>query len=167
MNLVEIVALDFATKKRSSETNVSDILSHAGSYQVILDPAVGSLDLALGLRREGISHLDTTIVQDLFPLGIHLIGEEMMLTPHGIPSLDEPKDGMGVNVIGERATVFEEDCLQRHDMSPRGLPFEQGGVENEAAIVVEGSNQVPLLLSRWSPEMVGGIVLNQLTNVLG
>ena len=69
MNLVEVVALDFATQKGLSETNVSDVLSHAGSNQAILDPAIGPFDLALGLRREGIGHLDAAIVQDLFPLG--------------------------------------------------------------------------------------------------
>jgi len=167
MNLVEIVALNFAIKERSSGTNVSDILSHAGSDQAILDPPIGPFDLAFGLGREGIGHLDATIVQDLFPLRIHLVGEQMMFTPQGVPSLDEAKDGMGVDVIGERTTVLKENRLKRHDMSPGGLSFEEGGIEDEAAIIIEGGNQIPLLLSRWSPEVVGGIMLNQLTDVLG
>jgi hypothetical protein len=140
MNLVEIVALDFATKEGLSGTNVSDIVSNTGSDQAILDPAIGPFDFALGLRREGIGYLDATIVQDLFPLGIHLIGEQMMLTPQGVPSLDEPKDGMGVDVIGEWTTVLQEDRLKRHDMSPGGLSFEEGGIEDEAAIIIEGGN---------------------------
>ena len=59
----------------------------------------------------------------------------MMLTPQGVPSLDEPKDGMRVDVIGERTTVFEEDRLKRQDMSPGGLSFQEGGIEDEAAII--------------------------------
>ena len=167
MNPVKIVALDFATKEGLSGTKVSDVVSHAGSDQAILDPAIGSFDLALGLRREGIGHLDATIVQNLFPLGISLIGNKMMLTPQRVPSLDEPKDGMGVDVIGEWTTILEEDCLKRHDMSPRGLSFQQGSIEDEAAIIIERRNEIPLLLSCWSPEVVGGIMLNQLTDVLG
>jgi hypothetical protein len=62
MNLVEIVALDFATKERSSGANVSDILSHAGSDQSILNPPIGPFDLALGLGREGIGHLQIPLL---------------------------------------------------------------------------------------------------------
>jgi hypothetical protein len=167
MHLVEIVALDFAIEERSSRANVSDILSHAGSDQAILNPAIGPFDLALGWGREGIGHLDATIVQDLFPLGIHLVGETMMLTSQGVPSLDEPKDGMGVDVIRQRATVFKENRLKRHDMSPGGLSFEEGGIEDEAAILIEGGDQIPLLLRCGSPEVMGGIMLNQLTDVVG
>ena len=116
MNLVEIVALDFATEERSSGANVSDILAHAGSDQAILNPPIGPFDLALGLGREGIGHLDATIVQDLFPLGINLVGETMVLTPQGVASLDESKDGMGVNVIRQRTTVFKDRGLDLGSM---------------------------------------------------
>ena len=90
-----------------------------------------------------------------------------MLTPQGVASLDEPKDGMRADVIRERTTVFKETRLKRHDMSPGGLSFEEGGIEDEAAIIIEGGDQIPLLLSHRSPAVMGGIMLNQLTDVLG
>jgi len=52
-------------------------------------------------------------------------------------------------------------------MSPGGLSFEEGGIEDEAAIIIEGGDQIPLLLSHRSPAVMGGIMLNQLTDVLG
>jgi len=69
MDLVEIVTLDFVIKERSSGTNVSNILSHAGSDQAILDPPIGPFDLALGLGREGIGHLEPQSSKTCFHWG--------------------------------------------------------------------------------------------------
>ena len=35
----------------------------------------------------------------------------MMFSPDGVPTLDETEDGMRVNVIRIRATVFKDYCL--------------------------------------------------------
>jgi len=71
-----------------------------------LHPAIGTLrqgprtrlDLALGLRRQGVDHLDTQELHDLLALGIGLVGLQHMLPPQAVPPLNEAEDAQGVDV---------------------------------------------------------------------
>ena len=106
MDLTEVIALDFVAQESSSLADVGGIGSHTGAYQVVLEPLIGALNFALGLGRQGIDDFDTTVGQDLFPLGIHLIGDLAMISPDGITTLDKAEDGVGVDVIGKRQAIF-------------------------------------------------------------
>lgn len=69
-----------------------------------------------------------------------------MLSPIGIPSLDKSEDRVGVDVVSVRESVSKEDALEGQDMSPGGFLFDQGGIEDQPAIIIQGSNEVPFLL---------------------
>jgi len=49
-----------------------------------------------------MGHLDIAVLQDLFPLRDGLIGEEVVLIPEGVSSPDKSKDGVRIDIIGER-----------------------------------------------------------------
>lgn len=74
MDLAEVIALDFLAKEGSGLADVGGVGSHTGAHEVVLEPLIGALNLALGLGGEGVDDLDTAVDQDLFPLGVDLIG---------------------------------------------------------------------------------------------
>jgi hypothetical protein len=90
-----------------------------------------------------------------------------MLSPEGVPPLNKSEDGMGVYIVAIRESVSKDDGLEGQDMSPSGFLFDQSGIEDQPAIIIQGSNQVPLFLGRRCPEMIGGVMLNQLPHVTG
>ena len=107
-----IISVDFLVKNLLSGFNLTHILADTGSDEAVLEPAIGSFDFTFGLRGEGISNFDVTVLEDLFPLGIGVIGQQVVLSPEGIPSLDKSKDGMGVDIIGIRESVAKDHGLQ-------------------------------------------------------
>jgi hypothetical protein len=111
-NLSIVVSVEFLPKDLLGWFDLGDIFSDAGSNQSILKPAIGSLNLSFRLRGEGVSHFDVAILQDLFPLGRSFIGQKMVCSPEGIPSLDEPKDGMAIDIIGVREAVVKGHGLK-------------------------------------------------------
>jgi len=78
--------------------DVVDPFQGAGAHNPVLHPAIGTLDLALGLRRQGVDHLDPQELHDLLPLGIGLVGLQHMLAPQAVPPLDEAENAQGVDV---------------------------------------------------------------------
>ena len=98
--------------------DLGHVFSHTGSDQVILNPFIRALDFALGLGRQSEDHVNTTVAQDLLPLGIHVIGLEDVSAVKGVPALDEPEDGVGVHVIGVGQAVLEKYRLKSLNMSP-------------------------------------------------
>ena len=66
---------------------------------MVLEPAVGAFHFSFGLWGKGMRDFDITILKDLFPLRGGLIGPQVMFSPEGVPSLDEPKDTVGVHVV--------------------------------------------------------------------
>jgi hypothetical protein len=52
-------------------------------------------------------------------------------------------------------------------MGPTGFLSDQDGIEDEAAIIIQGSDQVPFLLGRRCPEMMGGVMLDQFSDIAG
>ena len=167
MDLLVIISVEFMVKNPLSLFNFGDILSDTGSNESILEPTIGPFHFALGLRRKGIGNFDITILQDLFPLRVSFIGEQMVFSPEGVPSLDESKDAMGVYIVGVRESMAEDHRLEGQDMGPAGLLFNQSGIQEESAIVVQRSDEVPFLLGGRGPEMVRGVMLDQFSSIMG
>jgi len=130
VNLLEVIAMDFVSEDQLGGFDLRDLFSDTGSDQPVLEPAVRAFHFPFGLGRQGIGDFHIAILEDLLPLRSGLIGEEVMLSPEGIPSLDKSKDGMGVDIVGVREPVFEDDALQSQDMGPGGLLFDQSGIKD-------------------------------------
>lgn len=105
MDLVIVIAIDFAAEDLPGLEDGLDIFSGTGSDESILEPAVRPFHLAFGLRREGIARLDVTVSQDPFPLRVDIIGDQIMFSPDGVPALDEAENGVTVGVIGIGSTI--------------------------------------------------------------
>jgi hypothetical protein len=90
-----------------------------------------------------------------------------MLSPIGVSPLNKSEDGMGVYIVAIRESVSKDDGLEGQDMSPGGFLFDQSGIKDQPAIIIQGGDEVPFLLGRGCPEMIGGVMLNQLPNVTG
>jgi hypothetical protein len=119
------------------------------------------------LRGQGISEFYITILQDLFPLRGGFIGQEVMLSPERIPSLDEAKDAMGVYIVSVRESKAEDDGLEGQDMGPAGLLVEQSGIKDESTEIVKGSDEIPFFFGSGCPEMIRGVVLDQFSHIMG
>jgi hypothetical protein len=167
VNLPVVIAVDFLPEDLLGGFDVGDVFSDTGSDQPVLEPAIGTFHFPFGLWRQGIGDFHITIIQDLLPLRRGFIGQEVVFSPEGVPSLDKSKDGMGVYIIAIRESVLKDDGLQRQDMSPSGFLFDQSGIKDQAAIVIQGSDEIPFLLGRWCPEMIGGVMLDQFPHVTG
>jgi hypothetical protein len=107
------------------------------------------------------------VFEDLFPLRGGLIGQEVVFIPEGVSSPDKSEDGVRIDIVGVRESEAEDDRLEGQDMGPAGFFLNQNGVEHESAIIIQGGNEIPFLLSRWCPEMIRGIMLNQLSGITG
>ncbi len=59
-----------------------------------------------------------------------------MFVPDGIPPLDKSEDGMGIDVVAVRESVPKEDGLESLNMRPRGLFLHEGGIKDEAAMII-------------------------------
>jgi hypothetical protein len=167
VNLSVVVAVDFLPKDLLGGFDVGDIFSDTGSDEPVLEPAIRAFHFPFGLWRQGIGDFYIAILKDLFPLRCGLIGQEVVLSPERLPSLDKSKDGMGVYVVTVREAVLKDNGLEGQDMSPGGFLFDQSGIKDQPAIVIERSDQIPLFLGRRSPEMIGGVMLNQFPYVTG
>jgi hypothetical protein len=136
VNLAVVISMDHTVKHPLGFSDVGHIFSDTGSYESVLKPGIGPLNLPPGLGRQGIGHLDVAVMHHLFPLGIGLIGKGIMLTPERVSALDEPKDRMRVYIVEKRSAIVQHYRLQSKDMSPRGLFLYQGSIEDKAAEVI-------------------------------
>jgi hypothetical protein len=116
MDLLVIISVEFMAQHPLGLFNFGDLLSDTGTDESILEPSIGPFHFALGLRRKGIGDFHITILQDLFPLRGCFIGEQVVFSPEGIPSLDESKDAMGVYIVGVRESMAEVHRLEGQDM---------------------------------------------------
>ena len=112
MNLTVVILVEFLSEDLLGRFNLSDIFSDTGSNQMVLEPAVGSFHLSFGLGGEGIGDFHIAILKDLFPLRRGLIGQEVVISPERIPSLDKSKDGVRVHIVGIRESVAEDNGLE-------------------------------------------------------
>jgi hypothetical protein len=140
--------------------DVGNIFSDTDSDESVLEPTVRAFHLSFGLWRQGISDFDIAILEDLFPLRGGFIGHEVVLIPEGVSPPDKSEDGVGVDIVAVRESILKNDGLEGQDMSPGGFLFDQSGIKDQAAIIIQGSNEVPFFLGRWSPEMIGGVMLD-------
>jgi len=91
--LVVVITVDFGTEDLSSFSECLNVFSGTSSYQPILEPAIRSFDLTFSLRRERIARFDMAFSQNLFPLGIDVIGLKIVFAPERITTLNEPENG--------------------------------------------------------------------------
>ena len=106
MDLTEVIALDFLAQESSGLADVGGVGSYTGAHEVVLEPLVGALNFTFGLGGQGVDDLDTTVGQDLFPLGVDLIGDLVVISPDGVAALDKPEDRVRVDVIGKGQSIF-------------------------------------------------------------
>lgn len=90
-----------------------------------------------------------------------------MFAPEGVSSLDKAEDGVGVDVVRIREAVSKDHGLQGEDMGPAGFLSDQNGIEEEAAVIIQGSDQVPFFFCGGCPEMMGGVVLDEFPGITG
>ncbi len=167
VDLLVVISVEFVVKNPFGLFDFGDILSDTGSDESVLEPTIRSFNLAPGLGRKGVNDLHIAILQDLLPLRDSLICEKVVFIPEGVSSPDEAKDGMRIDIVGVRESITEDDRLEGQDMGPAGFFLDQNGVEHESAIIIHGSDQIPFLLRGGGPEMVRGIMLNQLSDIMG
>jgi hypothetical protein len=143
-----------------------DVLPGTCSDQSVLEPAIRTFDFPFSLRRESIDKLDPAFLKHLFPLGINIIGDEIVFPPDGVPALDETENGVAIGVIGVRRPMAQNHVFQGKDMIPASLSLDKLAVQKEPAVVVQAGDQMPLLPGIRSPFMMGGIVLDEFPDVI-
>lgn len=111
MNAFIIIGVHFVGEDAVAFTDPGDVVADASSDEMILDPAVRSLDFALRLRGQGVNGFDIEVADHLPPLGVSFIGEKMMLVKKFIPASDESENGVGVDVKGIGDAVFQNESL--------------------------------------------------------
>ena len=79
--------------------DIFDIFADAGANEVVLNPAIGALDFTFGLRSESIDRFNVTIVDNLFPLRIDVVGKLLKTMVSLIAAPDVTENGMAVSVI--------------------------------------------------------------------
>ena len=89
----------------------------------------------------------------------------MMFIVYIVATADEAKNGMGIDVIVQGQAVSKKDGLKRLDMAPSGFVVEEPGEEDHAAVIVEGSDQIPLFASGGSPEVEGRVMLDEFASI--
>ena len=102
MNLAVVISMEFLVKELLGVLDFGHVFADTGADQSVLEPAIRSFHFSFGLRRQGIGDLHIAILQDLLPLRGGLIGQKMVLIPEGVSSPDESKDGVRIDIIGER-----------------------------------------------------------------
>jgi hypothetical protein len=91
----------------------------------------------------------------------------MMLEPERVSPFNKTEDRMGVHIIGKWQTVLEKHRLKSQDMSPRVFLLDEFSVKNKAAMIIYRGDQMPALVGRWSPEVVGRIMLYEFSSIAG
>jgi hypothetical protein len=167
VNLAVVILLEFLVKNPLGVFDLSHIFTDTGSDEVVLEPTIRPFNFASGLRGKRMSNLHIAVLQDLFPLRSGLIGQKVVLIPEGVSSPDKSEDRMGIDIVGVRKAISEDDSLESQDMGPAGLFFDQNGIEHESTIIIEGGDEIPFFLGGGSPEMMGGVMLDQFSGITG
>ena len=105
MNLAVVISMEFLVKDFLGVLDFGHVFADTGSDEVVLEPSVRPFDFAPSLRGKRMGDLDIAILQHLFPLRGRFIGQEMVLIPEGVSSPDKPKDGVRIDIIGERESM--------------------------------------------------------------
>jgi hypothetical protein len=111
MDLLMIILVEFVVKNPLGLFDFGDILSDTGSDESVLEPAIRSFNLTSGLGRKRVNDLYIAVLENLFPLRGGLIGQKMVFSPEGVPSLDKSEDGVRIDVVGVRESEAEDNGL--------------------------------------------------------
>jgi hypothetical protein len=167
MDLAVVISKEFLVEEPLGLLDLGHLFADTGSDQAVLKPAIRPFNFSSGLRGKRVDHLHVAIFQNLFPLGSRLIGQQVMLIPEGVSAPDKAEDGVGIDVIGIGESMSEDNGLQGQDMGPAGLFSNQDGIEEQAAVIIEGGDQIPFFFGRWRPEMIGGVMLDEFSGIPG
>jgi hypothetical protein len=167
VDLLVIIAMEFKVQNPLSLFDLGDILPDAGSDESVLKPTIRSFDLTSGLGRQRVNDLHVAILQDLFPLRGGFVGQEVVFIPEGVSSPDKSEDRVRIDIVGVRESISKDDGLEGQDVGPTGFCLEQNSIEHESAIIIQRSDEVPLLLGGGCPEVMGGIMLNEFSGITG
>jgi hypothetical protein len=167
VDLSVVISMEFLVKELLGVLDFGHVFADTSSDQSVLEPTVGSFDLASGLRGKGVDDFYIAVLEDLFPLRGGFIGQEVVLIPEGVPSPDKSEDGVRIDIVSVRESILEDDRLQGQDMGPAGLFVDQNGIEHESAIIIQGGDEIPFLFCSRCPEVMGGVMLNQFSDIPG
>jgi len=90
-----------------------------------------------------------------------------MLPPDRVPALNEAEDGVTVGIVGVRDPVAKDHVFKGLDMVPAGLPFDEVGMEEKPAVIVQARDQMPFDSGIGRPLMFGRVVLDELPHIVG
>jgi hypothetical protein len=124
VNLLMVISVEFMIKNPLGLFDFFDLFTDTGANEPVLEPTIGSLHFALGLRRKGIGDLHIAILKDLLPLRGGLVGQEVVFIPEGVSCTDKSEDGVRIDIIGIRKSIPKDDGLEGQDMGPAGLCFD-------------------------------------------
>lgn len=74
---------------------------------------------------------------------------------------------MVIDIVGQRTTKLRQDSLLSHNMGPGGLLLPQIPMQDPTAVIVDGGDEIPLGLCQRGPQMVGGIMLEKFSHIVG
>lgn len=74
---------------------------------------------------------------------------------------------MTIHVVGKRDAVPKPDCLKGQNMIPSVFPLHNIRIEKVTAVIVDARDEIPLLIGIRRPAVMGGIVLNQFSGIVG
>jgi len=99
MDLKVVVTMNLFAEHGTDLLNRRELFNSRRADDAILKPTIGTLDLTLGLGREGMNDIHVEALEELFPVGFRLIGPEVELFPKAIPVLDKSKNPERVHII--------------------------------------------------------------------
>lgn len=135
-----VVGVDFLVKDFSSFTNFCDSFSRANAHQMVLQPPIGTFDLALGLGRKRVSHINAQIGEHRLPL--HGCGRFGLLglLPHGVAPFDEPENRMIIDVVAMRTTMLSGDVFHGADVGETTFLTPEITVKQTPAVIINARN---------------------------
>lgn len=118
VNPLEAVLIEFPAQHLPRLLDRGDPVPHTRSDQVVLNPAVWSLDLTLGCRTQRIANLDAQIRQHFLPLHDGIFFLRMRLLPDGISFLDKSEDRVVIDVVLQGTAHACDQSLGGHNVRP-------------------------------------------------
>ena len=74
---------------------------------------------------------------------------------------------MIIDIVRQRTAKLGQDSPLSQDMGPRGLLLPQIPIQDSAAVIVDGRDEIPLGLCQRGPQMVGGVMLEKFSHIVG
>lgn len=108
-----------------------------------------------------------TVSKDPFLMRVHIVGDEIMFSPDGVPALEEAENRVGVGVVSTRSSIAEDHAFQGGDMVPAALLFNELGIRQLTAKIIEARDEMPFLCGVGGPSMAGRVVLDEFSDIIG